>query len=78
MNATARDLRTHTRKLLEAVDRGEEVVITHRGKPRARLVAPAAMPTEIGESPALFGIWADNDEADDVQAYVRRLRRTRQ
>jgi len=78
MNATAKDLRTHTRELLEAVDRGEEVVITYRGSPRARLVAPATVPREDGEAPALFGLWRDYEAVRDVGAYVRRMRRTRQ
>lgn len=66
MNATDRDLRTHAKKLLEAVDRGEEVLITHRGKPRARLVPLAATETEGSEVPALFGLWRDHEEVEDV------------
>ncbi len=77
MNATARDLRTDTKKLFEAVDRGEEVVITHRGKPRARLVPLAAVPAEEGEGSELFGLWHDHDAVADVGTYVRRLRQCR-
>jgi prevent-host-death family protein len=77
MNATAKDLRTHAKKLLEAVDRGEEVVITHRGKPRARLVPLATTPIQEGEAPALFGLWHDHEAVSDVGAYVRRLRQSR-
>jgi len=77
MHATAGDLRTHAKRRLEAVDRGEEVVITHRGKPRARLVPLAAAATEEGEVPALFGLWRDHEAVEDVGAYVRRLRQSR-
>ncbi|WP_431196201.1 type II toxin-antitoxin system Phd/YefM family antitoxin, partial [Marinobacter alexandrii] len=38
MEATTKDLRLHTRTLIAATDRGEEVIITYRGKPRARLM----------------------------------------
>ena len=77
MHATARDLRTHAKKLLEAVDRGEEIVITHRGKPRARLVPLAGAAREEGEAPALFGLWRDHEAVRDVGSYVRRLRQSR-
>jgi len=38
MKATTKDLPLHTRELIAATDRGEEVIITYRGHPRARLV----------------------------------------
>ena len=38
MQATAKDLRFHSTELLNMVKRGEEVVITYRGKPCAKLV----------------------------------------
>jgi len=38
MKATAKDLRFHSKELIETVNRGEEVVITFRGKPCAKLV----------------------------------------
>ena len=77
MNATARDLRTHSKKLFEAVDRGEEVVITHRGKPRARLVPLDRGDEQEQGTPELFGVWRDNEETRDVGDYVRGLRRAR-
>lgn len=38
MRASAKELRSKSNKILEAVARGEEVVITYRGKARARIV----------------------------------------
>ena len=38
MKATAKELRFNSKELLNAVNRGEEVVITFRGKPCAKLV----------------------------------------
>ncbi len=38
IQATAQDLRFHSKELLDTVNRGEEVVITYRGKPCAKLV----------------------------------------
>ena len=38
MKATAKDLRFHSKELLDTVNSGEEVVITFRGKPCAKLI----------------------------------------
>jgi prevent-host-death family protein len=76
MKATAKDLRFHSKELLDTVSRGEEVVITFRGKPRAKLV-PYTEEKEKAINNELFGIWKDNDEIQDVDEYVRALRRGR-
>ena len=76
MNATAKDLRFHSKELLDTVSRGEEVVITYRGKPCARLVPVANAGPRTGKN-ELFGIWKDNDETRNVDEYVRSLRKGR-
>jgi len=38
MRASAKELRTKSNRILEAVSRGEEVVITYRGKARAKII----------------------------------------
>lgn len=78
MEATTKDLRLHARELLAAADRGEEVIITWRGRKRAKLVrwteeSEAAVVPER-RNPA-FGLWADRGE--DVDAQVRNLRQRR-
>lgn len=75
MNATAKDLRFHAKELLDTVGRGEEVVITFRGKPCAKLV-PFATESQPATND-LFGIWKDHDESADVESYVRGLRKGR-
>ena len=75
MKATAKDLRFHSRELLDTVNRGEEVVITYRGKPCAKLV-PYKEGKKI-EKDELFGIWKDNEDVQNVEEYVRNLRRGR-
>jgi prevent-host-death family protein len=37
MYASAKDLRFYSKNLLDVVSRGEEVIITYRGKPCAKL-----------------------------------------
>ena len=78
MEATAKELRFNSKKLLDSVARGEDVVITYRGKPCAKLV-----PFESNEKSKsnyrseLFGLWKDNSDVDDVEKYVRSLRKDR-
>ncbi len=76
MEATAKDLRFHSKKLIESVRRGEEVVITYRGKPCARLV-PYQDENTTREQHKLFGIWKDQQATDNVDEYVRNLRKGR-
>ena len=76
MKATAKDLRFNSKELLDTVNRGEEVVITFRGKPCAKLI-PYTEKNNGTVKNQLFGIWKDNNMAQDVDKYVRRLRKGR-
>lgn len=76
MKATAKDLRFHSKELLDTVNRGEEVIITYRGKPCAKLI-PYREPDEKPADNELFGIWKDHDTIQDVDVYVRNLRKGR-
>lgn len=77
MKATAKELRFHSKEILDAVSRGEEVVITFRGKPRAKLIPIGNTKPANESSPALFGIWKDNRAITDVDGYIRRIRKGR-
>lgn len=72
MKATAKDLRFNSKELIDSVNRGEEVVITFRGKPCAKLV-PYQEIKKQSEKNELFGIWQDNDTIQNVDEYVRNL-----
>ena len=74
MKATAKDLRFHSKELIESVNRGEEVIITFRGKPCAKLVPYQELKKQTGKN-ELFGIWKDNDRVRNVDEYVRNLRK---
>jgi prevent-host-death family protein len=78
MKATAKDLRFNTSALLQSVARGEEVLISFRGKAVARLV-PVALKKAARAEPKLkgFGMWKDRPEMKDSAAYVRALREQR-
>ena len=76
MKATAKDLRFNSKELIDTVSRGEEVVITFRGKPCAKLV-PYQEIVRQTEKNKLFGIWKDYDMSQNVDEYVRNLRKGR-
>ena len=79
METTTKDLRLRTNAVLAAVDRGETVIVTFRGRKRAVLTRwcgdAQQREGKTGPNPA-FGIWRDRDE--DVEAQVRRLRQPRE
>jgi prevent-host-death family protein len=78
MKATANDLRIHSKRLLDALGKGEDVIITFRGNPCAKLVPYQNNDKSAGPEPNdLFGIWADRVAMDSVEDYVQNLRKGR-
>jgi len=77
MHASAKDLRFHSKNLLDAVSRGEEVIITYRGKPCAKLTSLTEDNKKQIQSDPLFGIWKDHADSKNVLKYVRNLRQGR-
>lgn len=79
MKATAKELRIHSKDLLDAVSRGDSVVITFRGKPCAKLVPyeNSNLVEHLRSEDSLFGIWRDREDIASVDDYVRDLRKNR-
>ena len=77
MHATAKDLRFNSKSLLDVVSRGEEVIITYRGKPCAKLIPLNESNKKEFKSDPLFGIWKDKQDVKNVEKYVRKLRKGR-
>ncbi|CAN5662797.1 hypothetical protein BH24DEI1_BH24DEI1_17030 [soil metagenome] len=75
MKMSVKTLRTETRRLLETVARGEEVIITYRGKPRAKVVGLGTVAGQ--ERSRLFGLWRDHNASENVQDYIDALRKSR-
>ena len=79
MEMTAKSLRNRIGEALACVERGDSVTITYRGKPKARLVgmddADRGAATAV-DTPA-FGMWAGREDMQDVDEYVRNLRKPR-
>ncbi|MBC8192827.1 MAG: type II toxin-antitoxin system prevent-host-death family antitoxin [FCB group bacterium] len=78
MKATAKDLRFHSKELLDTARRGEEVLITYRGQPYAKLV-PITGELDLAKSAGnkLFGIWSDNTDVKDVEGVIDKSRESR-
>lgn len=77
MKASILDLRRRMKDVLRALDRGESVTILYRGKEKGTIVPSRKRKRRsITEHPA-FGMWKDKPEVQDVDAFIRRLRRPR-
>ncbi len=77
MYSTAKELRFNTKELLESVSRGEEVIITFRGKPYAKLVPFEESDKKTNEANELFAIWKERTDLEDVDSYIRNIRKER-
>jgi prevent-host-death family protein len=76
MKATAKDLRYNLKNILESVSRGEEVLITNRGRIKARIIS-AEKKSDKQEPNDFVGMWKDRDDMQSVNDYVRDLRKGR-
>ena len=79
LQTTSTDLISHAKDFLRRAMNGEEVVITYRGTPRAKIV-PVSKPSKRASTKKqndFCGIWKDRKDMEDVEAYVRKLREGR-
>ncbi len=78
MQATTKDLRLRTKEILAASQRGEEVIITFRGEPRAVLSPLPNTATRQSQRNPSFGIWSDfKGVTPSVDEQIRALREPR-
>ena len=79
MEITTKQLRIQPGRIISQVNRGQDVTITYRGKPRARIVPITDGRTCDAEDSGdeLFGIWKDRNEIENVKQYVRNMRKGR-
>jgi len=73
MLVTAKDLRFNISMLFKVLSKGEDITITYRGKPKAKLISYDESNQEKDSS--IFGMWSDEDL--EVDGFVRNLRRGR-
>jgi antitoxin (DNA-binding transcriptional repressor) of toxin-antitoxin stability system len=74
MTVTAKDLRFNVSMLFDLLSKGEEVLITYRGKARAKLV-PYIESSNQPKTDMIFGMWQDREEhVDDMVRSMRKRR----
>jgi len=74
MQVNAKELRQHLSEYLERASRGQNLDISMRGKPVARLTRIESQ--KPSEQDDLFGIWGDV-QGEDASAQVRNMRQGR-
>ena len=70
MIVTAKDLRFNISMLFDLLNKGEDVLITYRGKAKAKLIS--IKDEDSVKSDDMFGMW--QDKTVDVDETVRTLR----
>ncbi len=75
MVTSIRQLRSSTKEIFSAVERGETVFITNRGKTCAQITAVKEK-KGVKNHPA-FGMLKDDPETANVRAYIRKIRKGR-
>ena len=80
MEVSAKELRGKPGRIIEEAARGTEIIITFRGKRKARLIPYQSgdeKKTASREEDLIFGMWADKDDLKSVDEQVRTLRKGR-
>ncbi len=73
MVTNIRTLRSSTKEILSAVERGETVWITNRGKTCAKIVA--VKEKKLMKDHPAFGMWKDREDMKNPSKYIRKIRR---
>jgi prevent-host-death family protein len=79
MQISTKQLRIQPGRIISHVSNGQEVTVTYRGKPSAKII-----PINTGSKVALedtkdelFGIWKNREDMDNVEQYIRNKRKGR-
>ncbi|MCL2130825.1 MAG: type II toxin-antitoxin system prevent-host-death family antitoxin [Treponema sp.] len=80
MEITTKQLRIQPGRILAQVNSGKEITITYRGKPTAKIV-PIIDKRNINSledtREELFGIWKNREDMENVEQYIRNIRKGR-
>jgi prevent-host-death family protein len=79
MEITTKQLRIQPGKIILQVNSGQEITITYRGKACAKIIPlNNKQNTNFDEvDNELFGMWKDRKDMEDVEQYVRNMRKGR-
>lgn len=74
MGISTKEPLRHTRPVLDAMERGEDVPVIYPGQSGARAVRFDTELSDSGSSDTpLFGLWSDRDDLDNPTEHVREL-----
>ena len=76
MEVTTKELRIQPGKIIDQVSIGQEVTVTYRGKPLARII-PFQSPVNGTDETSVFGMWKNRSKEDSVEKQVRKIRKGR-
>jgi prevent-host-death family protein len=78
MEITTKQLRIQPGRIISQVNNGQEITITYRGKACAKII-PIRDKQSINEEAdnELFGMWKDRKDMENVEQYVRSMRKGR-
>jgi len=79
MQITTKQLRIQPGRIISQVNKGQEVTVTYRGEPLARIIPIMSKKNTALKKTEdeLFGLWKGREGAEDVEQYVRNMRRGR-
>ena len=74
MVVTAKDLRFNISMLFDALEKGEDIIITYRGKAKAKLISTKN--DKLEKEDFAFGMWSD--KKGDINKEIREIRKGRE
>ncbi|GHV15421.1 hypothetical protein FACS189491_12330 [Spirochaetia bacterium] len=81
MEITTKQLRIQPGRVISQVNNGQEITITYRGKPCAKIIPINKQSFDLQNfeetDNELFGMWKDREDMEDVEQYVRNMRKGR-
>jgi antitoxin (DNA-binding transcriptional repressor) of toxin-antitoxin stability system len=78
MEITAELLNIQPEWIISEINRGQEITITWNGKKKKKIIPINNIENIKGESDdELFGIWKNKKDIEDVDQYVRNIRKWR-
>jgi len=66
-------------RIISQVSSGQEITITYRGKPRAKIIPIVSKSSINFDEPdaELFGIWKNKKDINNVDQFIRNMRKGR-
>jgi prevent-host-death family protein len=79
MEISTKELRIQPGRIISQVVSGQEITITYRGKPRAKIVPIIDKKSFVSKEDEneLFGIWKNRNDTENVEQFVRSIRKGR-